>query len=63
MSANLRLEGNFLESINDLFTNNVNGSLEYSDDIFSILGGNVLKGVAFLLLIELILKLQLLLLL
>ena len=36
MSANLRLEGNFIESINDLFTNNVNVSLEYSDDIFSV---------------------------
>ena len=54
MSANLRLEGNFLELVKDLFTSNVKVSTEHSDEIFKIFDGIVLKEGAFLLLIELI---------
>ena len=51
MSANLRLEGNFLELVKDLFTSGVNVSAEHSDEIFKIFDGIVLKGVTFSLLI------------
>ena len=34
MSANLRLEGNFLELVKDLFITNVKVSAEHSDEIF-----------------------------
>ena len=54
MSANLRLEGNFLELVKDLFTSDVKVSTEHSDEIFKIFDGIVLKEGAFLLLIELI---------
>ena len=54
MPANLRLEGNFLELVKDLFTSNVKVSTEHSDEIFKIFDGIVLKEGAFLLLIELI---------
>ena len=49
MSVNLRFEKNFLELVSD-----VKVSAEYSDEIFEIFDRNVLKGSAFLLLIELI---------
>ena len=51
MSANLRLEGNFLELVKDLFISDVKASSEHSDEIFKIFDGIVLKGLAFLLLI------------
>ena len=54
MSANLRLEGNFLELVKDLFTSTVKVSAEHSDEIFKIFDGIVLKGVSFLLLMQLI---------
>ena len=54
MSANLRLEGHFLELVKDLFISYVKVSREHSDEIFKIFDGIVLKGLAFLLLIELI---------
>ena len=54
MSANLRLEGNFLELVTGLFISYVKVSAEHSDEIFKIFDGIVLKGFAFLLLIELI---------
>ena len=54
MSANLRLEGNFLELVKDLFISDVKVSAEHSDEISKTLDGIALKGLAFLLLIELI---------
>ena len=54
MSANLRLEGNFLELVEDLFISDVKASAEHSDETFKIFDGIVLKGLAFLLLTELI---------
>ena len=51
MSANLRLEGNFLELAKDLFISDFMVSAEYSDEILKIFDGIVLKGLAFLLLI------------
>ena len=54
MSANSRLEGNFCELAKDLFISDVKVSAEHSDEIFKIFDGIVLKGLAFLLLIELI---------
>ena len=54
MSANLRLEGNFLELVKDLFISDVKVSAEHSDEIFKFFDGIVLKEVAFLLLIQLI---------
>ena len=54
MSANLRLEGNFLKLVKDLFVSDVKVSAEHSDEIFKVFDGIVLKGLAFLLLIELI---------
>ena len=44
MSANLRLEGNFLELVKYLFTSDVKVSAEHSDEIFKIFDGIVLKG-------------------
>ena len=47
MSANLRLEGNFLELVKDLFISDVKVSAEYSDEIFKIFDGIVLKRLVF----------------
>ena len=44
MSANLRLEGNFLQLIKDLFTNDVKVSAEHSDEIVKIFDGIVLSS-------------------
>ena len=49
MSANLRLEVNFIELVKDLLTSDVKVSAEHSDEIFNIFDSFVLKGVAFLL--------------
>ena len=46
MSANLRLEGNFLELVKYLFSSDVKVSAERSDEIFKIFDGFVLKGLA-----------------
>ena len=46
MSANLRLEGNFLELVKYLFSSDVKVSVERSDEIFKIFDGFVLKGLA-----------------
>ena len=54
MSANLRLEGSFLELVKDLFTGDVKVSAEHFDEVFKIFDGIVLKGKAFSLLTELI---------
>ena len=54
MSTNLGLEGNFLELVKDLFISDVKVSAEHSDETFKIFDGIALKGLAFLLLIELI---------
>ena len=51
ISANLRLEGNFLEVVKDLFISDVKVSAEHSHETFKIFDGIVLKGLAFLLLI------------
>ena len=51
MSANLRLEGNFLEVVKDLFISDVKVSAEHSHETFKIFDGIVSKGLAFLLLI------------
>ena len=51
MSANLRLEINFLELVKDLFISDVKVAVEHSDEIFKIFDGIVLKRSAFLLLI------------
>ena len=53
MSANLRLEGNFLKLVKDLFTSDIRTSVEHSGNIFKIFDGIILKGVVILLLIEL----------
>ena len=50
MSANLRLEGTFLELVKDLFISDIKVSAKHSDEIFKILDGIALKGLAFLLL-------------
>ena len=42
MSANLKLEGNFLELPKDLFISDVKVSAEHSHKIFKIFDGNVL---------------------
>ena len=47
MSANLRLGGNFLELVKDLFISDVKVSAEYSDEIFKIFDGIVLKRLVF----------------
>ena len=47
MSANLRLEGNFLELVKDLFISNVKVSAEHSDELFKIFDGIILKGLTF----------------
>ena len=57
MFANLRLEGNFLELVKDLFISDVKVSAEHSDEVFEIFDGIVLKRLAFLLLIEFLLVL------
>ena len=57
MSANLRLEGNFLELVKDLFISDVKVSAEHSHEVFKIFDGIVLKRLAFLLLIEFLLVL------
>ena len=44
MSANLRLEENFFELVEDLFISDVKVSAEHSDEIFKIFDGIVLKG-------------------
>ena len=44
MSANSRLEANFLELVKDLFINDVKVSAEHSDEIFKIFDGIALKG-------------------
>ena len=49
--VNLRLEGNFLELVKDLFISDVKVSAKHSDEIFKIFDRIVLKGLAFLLLI------------
>ena len=54
MSANLRLEENVLELVKDLFISDVKISAEHSNEFFKIFDEIVLKGVPFLLLIELI---------
>ena len=54
MSANLRLEGHFLELVKDLFHGDVKALPKHSDEIFKIFDGIALKGVAFLLLTKLI---------
>ena len=54
MSANLNLEGNFLELVKDLFISDAKVSRKHSDEIFKMFDYIVLKGQAFLLLIELI---------
>ena len=54
MSANLKLEGNFLELVKDSFTSDAKVSRKHSDEIFKMFDYIVLKGQAFLLLIELI---------
>ena len=51
MSANLRLEGKFLELVKDLFICDVKVSAEDSDEILKIFDETVLKGSAFLLFI------------
>ena len=51
ISANLRLEGIFHELVKDLFISDVKVSAEYSDEIFKIFDGIVLKGSALLLFI------------
>ena len=51
MSANLRLEGKFLELVKDLFICDVKVSAEDSDEILKIFDETVLKGSTFLLLI------------
>ena len=51
MSANLRLEGNFLELVKDLFISDVKVSGEDSNENFKIFDRIVSKGLAFLLLI------------
>ena len=51
MSANLRLEGIFLELVKDLLISDGKVSAEHSDEIFKIFEGIVLKRVAFLFLI------------
>ena len=51
MSASLRLEGNFLELVKDLFNIDVKVSVEHSDETFKVFDGIVLKGLASLLLI------------
>ena len=51
MSANLRLEGKFLELVKDLFICDVKVSAEDSDGILKIFDETVLKGSAFLLFI------------
>ena len=51
MSANLRLEGKFLEHVKDLFICDVKVSAEDSDEILKIFDETVLKGSAFLLFI------------
>ena len=43
MSTNLRLEGNVLELVKDLFISDVNVSAEHSNEIFKIFDGIVLK--------------------
>ena len=50
-SANLRLDGIFLELAKDLFTSDINVPTEHSNEIFKIFNGIVWKGVALLLLI------------
>ena len=50
MCANLRLEGNFLELVKDLVTNDVKVWAEYSDEMFKIFDDILLKLAAFLLL-------------
>ena len=44
MSANSRLEANFLELVKDLFINDVKVSAEHFDEIFKIFDGIALKG-------------------
>ena len=51
MSANLRLEGKFLELVKDLFICDVKVSAEDSNEILKIFDETVLKGSAFLLFI------------
>ena len=48
MSANLRLEGDFLELVKDLFINDVKVPAEHSDEIFKIFDRiSFWKGLAF----------------
>ena len=47
MSANLRLEGDFLELVKDLFISDVKVPAEHSDEIFKIFDRIVWKGLAF----------------
>ena len=54
MSANLKLEENFLELVKDLFTSDAKVSRKHSDEIFNMFDDIVLKGQAFLMLTELI---------
>ena len=51
MSANLRLEGHFIELVKDLFNIDVKVSAEHSDETFKVFDGIVLKGLASLSLI------------
>ena len=51
MSANLRLEGIFLELVKDLLISDGKVSAENSDEIYKIFECIVLKRVAFLFLI------------
>ena len=46
MSAKLRLEGNFLELVKDLFTRDVDVSAEHSDETFKIFDGKPDFGVS-----------------
>ena len=43
MSANLKLEGNFLELVKDLFTRDVKVSRTHSDETFKMFDDIVLK--------------------
>ena len=43
MSANLKLEGNFLELVKDLFTSDAKVSRKHSNEIFKMFDDIVLK--------------------